>query len=36
MDMYMFGSLHFDEVPILQYDIRVTLKRGVMAYAVVN
>lgn len=33
---YKFGSLHFDNVPILQYDIRVTLQRGVMAYTVVN
>lgn len=33
---YNFSSLHFDKVPILQYDIRVTLQRGVMTYAVVN
>lgn len=30
------GSLHFDKVPVFQYDVRVTLQRGVMAYTVVN
>lgn len=33
---YKFGSLHFDKVPIFQYDITVTLQRGVMAYTVVD
>lgn len=36
MDRYTFGSLHLDKVPVLHYDIRVTLQRGVMAYTVVN
>lgn len=29
-------SLHFDEVPIFQNDIRVALQRGEMANTVVN
>lgn len=36
MNRRKFSSLHLDEVPILQYDIRVTFQRRVMAYAVVN
>lgn len=32
---YEFG-LHFDKVPIFQYEIRVTLQGGEVAYTVVD
>lgn len=33
---YKFSSLHFNKVPIFQYDIAVALQRWVMAYTVVD
>lgn len=36
MDIYLYGSSHFDNVPILQYDVRVALQRGAVAHTAVN